>query len=147
MWAAAGLLDQKQRDLIVESWAEGVETIITNDRYDFIAPGSNLDWNDFRQRLAVGPQNVSGTISNYTPLFIDLNDQVNQNAVFSSLTPRPPVDRVSNYTIRQMQTSLETSRTLVQLENRLRDNHNNLTESNLAELFLYPQAVLETLQD
>ncbi|MBC6995615.1 hypothetical protein QWY85_13355 [Neolewinella lacunae] len=143
----SGLFDVKQRDLMIESWAEGVETIVTNHRYDAIAPGSNIDYNSFRQELGVGSQGSPNAISKYTPLFIDLNDRINQNTIFANFIPRPPVDRVSDYTISQMQTSLKTSRTLVQLENRLRVNHDNPTEENLAELFIYPLEVLATLQD
>jgi hypothetical protein len=142
-----GLFDVKQRDLLIESWAEGVETIVTNHRYDRIAPGSNLNWNAVRQRQSVRPLNEPLAISNYTPIFIDLEDNFNQNFEFSTFVPTPPIDRVNGYTITQMQESLRSSRTLVQLENRLRDTHANPTENNLAELFEYPQAVLELLRN
>lgn len=150
----SGLFDVKQRDLMIESWAEGVETIVTNHRYRVLEPGyfrlsnDSIGWNFRRQRQAVDADPASGRRMNkYTPIFIDLEDNLNQNAVYSALVPAPPIDRVSGYSIQQMQQSLLSSRTLVQLEIRLRNLHNNSTEGNLAELFLYPAEVLQNLQN
>lgn len=139
-----GIVNGKERDLLIESWAEGVETILTNFRYSSRF-NRGLNHNSFRQRQVVGNQDDDGVINEYTPLFIDLNDNINQSGF--PLIPTPPIDRVSGYTISQMQQCLNGSTTLVQLEICLRDVHQNPTEGNLAELFAYPAAVLQSLRD
>ncbi|SER46409.1 hypothetical protein [Neolewinella agarilytica] len=142
-----GLFDAKHRDLLIESWAEGVETIVVNERYSRIAPGyfraSNrfIGWNHRRQRIA--PANMT----EYTSLFIDLNDNLNQQVVFGGGTGPLPNENVSGYTIQQLQESLDDSRTLVQLQNALVSDHSNPTEANLEEVFSYVRDVLQRLQD
>jgi len=141
-----GIVDAKQRDLMIESWALGVETIITNHRYQDRF-NRNVRYRRSQQFQYVDQQNDADplVIDEYTPLFIDLNDSFNQNILGGN--PRPPVDRVSGYTIPQMQQSLNGSTTLVQLENSLRDIHNNPTENNVAELFEYVAEVLESIRN
>lgn len=146
MWyGISGLFDYKQRNLLVESWGNGVETILVNHRYSQIFPGYvNVD-NDFLGWNNDQQFDRASIMTAYTPIFTDLHDNVNQRSL--SATLGLPVDRVSAYTIQQMQSSLIGARTLIQLEGNLRDQHSNPTEANLAELFKYPKDVLDRLQN
>jgi len=92
MWGLFGLFNMKERRLIVESWAEGVETIVTNDRYRAIDANYfnfsvyNIGWNARRQIQSPIASDASGRrMSEYTPLFIDLNDTLNQRFLDSTL--------------------------------------------------------------
>jgi hypothetical protein len=134
----------KTRDLLIESWAEGVETIVTNDRYlgltqNYLATNrfnnTNLRlWNDFRQTQTVLQMNQ------YTPIVADLIDMVNQNTI-PNLPGNQPIDRVNGYTLNQIQNSLNNCRDINCWENKLRNNYNNTTQNNLTELFDYVRAV------
>jgi hypothetical protein len=125
-----------QRKLMKESWAEGAETIITNQRYNMIFTGytgSNSigftpnGWNGSKQAES------AASMDEYTPLVIDLNDAVNQNNNY----PQAPVDRVSGYTLSQMQSALNNSTTLNQWRDKLVNNYNNPTEGNINDAFIY----------
>ncbi|MEM9686961.1 MAG: hypothetical protein AAF934_08580, partial [Bacteroidota bacterium] len=99
--------NNKERELMIESWAEGVETIVTNDRYleldaDYVATNSVdvIDfplWNDYRQFDEIED------MDEYTPIIIDLIDDYNQNI---ELGGNRPFDRVSGYTLQQIQSAL-----------------------------------------
>ncbi|REC42683.1 hypothetical protein DRF67_20260 [Chryseobacterium pennipullorum] len=139
----------KQRKLMIESWAEGVETIVTNDRYTsmFSSNGygvyrsstrgthaSTLVWNGLRQHQSISDMNA------YTPLVIDLVDNFNQSLVLNN--PNIPNERVYGYTLAQIQTALNTSRTLDQWKGRLESLYSNSTEPMLGDVFGYAQTVL-----
>ena len=131
----------KERQLMIESWAEGVETIVTNGRYlgldgNYFNENNNfLGWNFNRQEDQVVQMNE------YTPLVIDLVDDLNQNGEDILL----PIDRVSNYTLQQIQTALNNSHSLIEWEQKLHWNFDNPTENNLQELFDYVYEVYENL--
>lgn len=131
------------REILSESWAEGVETIVTNDRYQFLTSSyqssqpSGGRWNSFRQRQAISQ------MDEYTPIVEDLIDNLNQNAVNSSW----PIDQVAGYSLNQIQTALDNTRDLNTWERKLRENNQNATESNLNTLFIYPNAVRANLQN
>ncbi|MEX0595794.1 MAG: hypothetical protein WD512_04770, partial [Candidatus Paceibacterota bacterium] len=128
------------RLLIMESWAEGVETIITNDRYNILtgnnyqssrAIDNNGRWNSWRQRRTALQMNE------YTPFVEDLIDNLNQN----NNSPIWPLDRVNGYNLNQIQNSINNCRDIDCIENKLRNNYNNPTEVNLRELFNYVREV------
>lgn len=140
----------KERLLMTESWAEGVETILTNDRYNNlfatnrygIYRGTNRNntnaltqgWNGFRQhRTAL-------EMDEYTPLVIDLVDNLNQNTL--NTLNNLPVDMVSGYTLSQIQFALKTSRTLNTWENRLKTFYTNPTKNNVNTVFDYAREAL-----
>lgn len=141
-------LGNKERLLMCESWADGVETILTNDRYNamFAANGygnyratnrNNTNaltrgWNGGKQHQTILQMNA------YTPLVVDLIDNLNQNTVLGN---HLPVDRVSGYTLSQIQAALKTSRTIGEWESRLKSMYNNSTETMLSDVFGYAQAV------
>ncbi len=125
--------------MLRESWAEGVETIVTNDRYRSLkstylnSNNDNLGWNYQRQR------NTVTEMTEYTPVVADLVDNLNQNDVFSTVYP---IDRVQNYQLSQIQSALDNCRTLDCWENNLRNYYNNSSEQYLNELFGYVRGVL-----
>ncbi|MBO0328954.1 hypothetical protein [[Muricauda] lutisoli] len=97
---------------MAESWATGVETIITNNRYiefnpNYLATGRIGNefpltlFNSHKQYREINP----GSKYEYTPIVIDLVDDFNQSIEIKSTKP---IDRVKNYTLSQIQTSLIT---------------------------------------
>jgi hypothetical protein len=138
----------KERLLMKESWAKGVETIVTNQRYRMLFAayvGSNSNtlnitngWNGNKQR------DIVADMDEYSPLVIDLNDNLNQN-LLAGTNNTLPIDRVSGYTILQMQNALNNSRTLVEWRNKLVNNNNNATEANINDVFNYAEIVRSNL--
>ncbi len=133
-----------ERKLIRESWAEAVETVITNNRYNQLTGnnyfasnrfnGTNLRfYNSRRQTETIDGTGGFDEIDEYSPLFIDMVDNINQNLL--TLAGNQPVDRVQNYTLRQLQESLKTSRGLYGLKERIKNMHSNSTEGFIDELF------------
>ena len=101
------------RAVLIESWAEGVETIVTNDRYDEITNNNYQSsnprdedgrWNSFKQGLR------SFQMNEYTPIVEDLTDDLNQFADTNDTSGRTPFDEVSGYALRQIQTALNNCR-------------------------------------
>lgn len=127
-----------EREVIAESWAEGVETIVTNHRYRGLSNNYNsvasnslygypeLGYNGFRQDQSVGE------MTEYTPLVIDLHDNFNQNNQISSSLPN---DRVKNFTLLQMQRALNDSRGLVTWRQRLKNQPTVNSDVFIDELF------------
>jgi len=128
----------KERLLMQESWAEGVETIVTNDRYFALFNGylnSNNGWRGYKQFSSVSEMNE------YTPMVTDLIDSFNQRTS-STLYP---LDRVNGYNLNQIQSSLNNCRELDCWENKLRDNYSNSTEPFLDDIFDYATTVKNSL--
>lgn len=138
----------KTRLLMIESWAEGVETILTNQRYTTMyalnghgtyrgttrgTHNLTQGWNGKRQLDLVA------TMNKYTPLVIDLVDNVNQNTL--NTLNNLPIDRVSGYTLNQIQGALKDSRTISDWRNKLVNNYNNSTEGFVDDVFGYAQFV------
>ncbi|WP_395052055.1 hypothetical protein [Flavobacterium sp.] len=128
------------RLLIMESWAEGVETIVTNDRYNIIANNYQSSraidnggrWNSFRQRR------TALNMNEYTPFVEDLIDNLNQNNNNSLW----PLDRVNGYNLNQIQNSIDDCRDIDCIERKLINNfEGNPTENRLNEMFNYVREV------
>ncbi|MGB5942569.1 MAG: hypothetical protein WBG71_06775 [Leeuwenhoekiella sp.] len=125
------------RAFLTESWAEGVETIVTNDRYFGLSPlyqSSNPDditrWNSFRQRV------TAANMNEYTPIVEDLIDNFNQNTVNSTL----PVDNVSGFSLQLIEDALDNSRDLVSWRVGLQyPKPRGVTSEQIRELFDYTQ--------
>jgi len=136
--------DRKQRVVMRESWAEAVEAFLTNERYFGITPTyrpSNaalpidILWNDVRQRLIVGALNQN------SPFVTDLMDTRNQFIE----SPNFPVDRVSGYTLRQLQETLNHSRSLNDWRSKLINRYNNPTEIFIDDAFSYARVIADNL--
>ena len=126
----------------MESWAEGVETVVTNNRYKNLNPSyfnnsnDNIGWNYLRQRDRILEMNE------YTPIVADLIDDYNQSVKYSYLNPKPPLDRVRNYNLQQIQKALDNCRTIDCWERNLKIYYHNSSEQHLSELFNYMKGVL-----
>jgi hypothetical protein len=128
----------KERLLMKESWAEGVETKVTNDRYSTLFSGylnSNNGWRGYRQFSSVSEMNE------YTPMVTDLIDSFNQRTA-STLYP---LDRVNGYTLNQIQSSLNNCRELDCWEYKLRNDYINNSEQFLDDIFDYAAIVKNNL--
>lgn len=128
---------------MAESWALGVETVVTNDRYLGLNPnyvGSNnisdistdinkrLYNSDRQEKLIEHKSDYE-----YTPIVIDLVDDFNQKVQINDQSL--PIDRVRGYTLKQIQTSLNTSRGPHTWKERIKSQHTNATENYVDELF------------
>lgn len=146
-----GLWSQNRTcNIMRECWAEGVEGIVTTDRYvtlssNYLNFGNvNYGWNWGWQATSTDSLIARG--NERTPLVMDLVDNVNQNIVFSSFSLAVlPVDNVNGYTLSQIQAALNNCRTLSCWENNLRNMFNNPTEGNLTPLFNETKAVRDAL--
>jgi len=123
-----------------ESWAEGVETIITNDRYKdlnniYIASSSTTSpavGNYYNSRLQTLEKNG---MSVYSPIVIDLLDDYNQRTINGSTNENRPNDRVKGYRLWQIQSALNSSRGIHNWKEKLKNLFNNPTEKFVDELF------------
>ncbi|MGB5942567.1 MAG: hypothetical protein WBG71_06765 [Leeuwenhoekiella sp.] len=127
------------RKILKESWAEGVENVVTTDRYLGLDPGYQATrrlnntrptdlYNSNKQDEIIN----AGDKEQYTPIVIDLVDNYNQNFRIGTTRPR---DNVNGYNLRQIQTSLNNARgPHTWKENLIRD-HFNMTEGFVEELF------------
>ena len=113
-------------EIMIESWAEGVETIITNRRFNSIDGSYNSVWNKERQKKPLTQ------INECTPLVIDLVDDINQQADYGASRP---IDRVEGYSLNQIQETLRHSESLAEWRDRLKEKYWNTTEEFLEELF------------
>lgn len=83
---------------VPESWAVGVAWQVTNECYGLdINSSGNFDWNYQVYNLSKIP-----TLDGYTPLVIDLIDNVNQS-IYNSARPN---DQVTGYTLGQLENAL-----------------------------------------
>ena len=133
-------LGDKERLMLRESWAEGVETVVTNDRYlslnsNYRATGSIRSYASLNLFNSYRQNNIIKHASNYeyTPIVIDLVDDFNQRNHFNNQSL--PIDRVRGYTLKQIQTSLNNSRGPHTWKERLKSQHNNSTKGYIDELF------------
>ncbi|WP_108424926.1 hypothetical protein [Flagellimonas amoyensis] len=127
---------------MAESWATGVETVITNDRYKNLSStyigSKNIDRfsSDVNKKLYNSEKQLQiishGSNYEYTPIVIDLVDNYDQNAKIGNNRPK---DRVWGYSLRQIQTSLNTSRGPHTWKERIKSQHTNTTENYVDELF------------
>ncbi|MEO1487043.1 MAG: hypothetical protein AAFU57_14955 [Bacteroidota bacterium] len=133
-----------RRDMLMESWAEGVETIVTNDRYFGITNSyrsteprdvseSSARWNGWRQ------ERRATQFNEYTPIVEDLVDNNNQNDIDDNF----PVDEVNGYTLNRIQTALKGSRSPNTWRIKLNTTRpNGVTTSELNTLFTYMNQAL-----
>ncbi|TAI49721.1 hypothetical protein [Flagellimonas allohymeniacidonis] len=125
---------------ISESWAEGVETVVTNDRFQQLS-------NNYKASPSTTSPSVGNfynsrfqalqypSISEYTPIVADLSDSFNQRTINGSSNKNRPDDRVHGYTLNQIQRALKTSRSSHDWKERLKSLYNNSTEHLVDALF------------
>jgi hypothetical protein len=127
---------------MAESWAVGVETVVTNDRYKILSStyvgSKSIDRfsSDPNKKLYNSEKQLQiishGSNYEYTPIVIDLVDNYNQNVKIAN---NRPIDRVWGYSLKQIQTSLNSSRGPHTWKERIKSQHNNPTEKYVDELF------------
>ena len=108
--------------VIIESWARCVQWHFTNKEYSPVRP----NWAD-------GIQTVVPSSTNYTPIFIDIVDNINQRVKYGN--SNLPNDNVNSYTVRQIEDILVGSTTLLNLRTNLTNTYTNPTKANINELF------------
>lgn len=138
-------LGNKERLVITESWADGVETILTNDRYISMFAsegyGNYRSTNSFNEDVLIRTWNgikqnrTQEEMNAYTPLVADLVDNFNQRTQLGNNAL--PNDLVSGYTLGEIQSALDNSRTFEQWKTKLENNYNNNTEVFLNNVFDY----------
>jgi hypothetical protein len=119
---------------VMETWATTVEIVLTNLRYKKYLGYSNFEYGLWRVPSFNNNQNVFITEENfYTSAGYDLIDSFNQRDVYGSFHPQ---DRVSGYTIKQVENSLKNTNSWSEWkENVKRENPNNPTNQYIDELF------------
>lgn len=148
---AFGIFGGKSLLFLRETWAVCVETQATNDKYqswftehglgdyeasDLLNNGWEIStWRGNEQQTLVVNQDE------YSEVFIDLMDNFNQNTI----NPALPNDNVTGYTLHQIQTALNSSRTVDQFFTRLRNLYNNSTENNLQPIQDYANTIVNSL--
>lgn len=131
----------KTRDVLCESWAEGVETIVTNDRYNNFSTDYGNRYNDLAKQRELPLQ-----MDEYTPLVIDLIDNFNQRTNVTPNNPNRPNDNVWGYTLNQIQSTLKNSREINEWQNKIVNNYNNATEAGVPILFDYVRQARQNIE-
>ncbi|WP_299313097.1 hypothetical protein [uncultured Aquimarina sp.] len=130
----AQYLINNSTEAVIESWAEGVEWSFAQERYRNLFGIANYNYNNGNQnRRLEGFTNRPNDLL-YTSLVMDLIDNNNQRATNGNSLAFP-LDRVSGYSIRQIEQALKGSTSWNQWRNNMISLHNNATENRVNELF------------
>ena len=117
---------------VMESWARGVEILITNRRYRQIGNPNYSYFNNFQDETIQANRE-------YTAIVIDMIDNHNQRVVDINGNPRfdpnLPQDRVSGYTILQIEQGLRGSKSWHDWRSNMINRFNNPTQNRVVELF------------
>ncbi|WP_271783019.1 hypothetical protein [Aquimarina algiphila] len=117
--------ERENFERVIESWPEGVEWQFTTHRYRTLANNSQYSYQFGNQDETVQERPI------YTTVVLDLMDDHNQN----DNNPNLPRDRVSGYTIQQVEQGLRGSISWNQWRNNMMVRHTNFTELFVPELF------------
>ncbi|MCG8384287.1 MAG: hypothetical protein MJA30_02000 [Cytophagales bacterium] len=124
---------------VIESWGQGVEWQFAQQRYRNRFGIGRYEYEDNLRINGVTNGNYQAqTISGdpiYTSIVVDLMDTENQRNTTGKGSTNIPLDRVSGYTIRQIEQSLKGARSWKKWRDNLRDQHINGSENRLNELF------------
>ncbi len=115
------------KKIVRESWADFIEYTFIKQYYpSFASLGKSHKQTYTKSDMSNG----------YSAIFIDLVDNENQrNTRGHSGSTNYPDDKVSGYTISQLQNALKESRKLEHVRDYLRDKYRNSTEDYLDDLF------------
>lgn len=114
---------------VPESWAVGVEWKITNDIYPSAIYGNHQDYQDY---TIAGI--ITGNYPEYTPLAIDLMDNINQRLDHSGNMAYAN-DQVEGYTLSQLEQALRHSDSWGTWRSRIKEMFDNPTEVYVDYLF------------
>ncbi|MEQ9402116.1 MAG: hypothetical protein RIM99_00910 [Cyclobacteriaceae bacterium] len=140
------LQDREKYAAVIESWATGVEWRFADHRYrthfgitGYEYESEFLNGNIQGQRIA--PFNADENDLIYTSVVVDLIDNCNQRDLSCSryantgTVNRYPMDRVSGYSIREVEDGLRGATSWNQWRDNMRNRFSNGTENQLNELF------------
>jgi hypothetical protein len=111
----------------LETWATTVEILFALNRYRdmFNQPNYKYNLENFQFRK-ISDNNF------YTSAGFDMIDNINQRNVYGSAYP---LDRVSGYTVKQLEDGLRGAKSWTEWRNNIKARHNNSTENFVDELF------------
>jgi hypothetical protein len=144
-WGVQNVLGLASASAVVESWANGVEWQFAQQRYRNLlaVPGYNYENDVFinrlpndnfqEQRLVASDARPNDLV--YTSIVVDMIDNENQRLTRGGGNVAYPQDRVSGYTILQVEQGLRGATSWNQWRNNMIDRHNNPTEGFINELF------------
>ncbi|MBI9056010.1 MAG: hypothetical protein JEY96_19470 [Bacteroidales bacterium] len=134
-WQYIGKLQYMQvSEIVYESWATAVEWALTNDEYHRMGDrfggdaAINLNYNSGKMYWPVD------ATWEYSPIFIDLMDEINQRLIMGVSYPN---DLISGFSLSYIQNNiLNDAYGLSSLRNAIKDNKlSNVTNSEIDELF------------
>ena len=131
---------QKDSEAVIESWATGVEWQFAMARYRDRFGDSDYRYENNMQRKKIAPFGTGDYHLVYTSIVVDMIDNCSQrdpcNPFRTTGNARQfPQDRVSGYTIRQIEQGLRGARSWNAWRDNMRTRHNNRTENRINELF------------
>jgi len=130
----AQYLINSSTEAVIESWAEGVEWSFAQERYRNLLGIVNYNYSNSNQHKRLeGFTNRPNDLL-YTSLVMDLIDNNNQRATNANSLAFPQ-DRVTGYSMKQIEQALKGSTSWNQWRNNIISLHNNLTENRVNELF------------
>jgi hypothetical protein len=111
-------------DRLIESWAMGVAWVLTRKEYPWHNSYAFMTFADMR----------SSSFGNYeyTPIIIDLIDDINQGGCCSTTLP---IDLISGYSIKNIEDILSTCSSLQNLRDNLKSNYEIPQEAQLDNFF------------
>ncbi|WP_158730181.1 MULTISPECIES: hypothetical protein [unclassified Flavobacterium] len=127
VWASSTETEKyKSAKRTLESWARAVEITLTNLRYQRLGYPNH----QYRANRVEGPNFQRIQLTNadtddnfYTPAFYDLTDNINQRVFYGN--NNLPLDRVSGFTIKQVQDIIIGSQSWGEVKGKLRSQYLN----------------------
>ncbi|PCJ97091.1 MAG: hypothetical protein COA50_05485 [Flavobacteriaceae bacterium] len=110
---------------LLETWPTTVEIMFTTNRYRSRYGRAGYDLDNYQFQRIVDE-------NHYTSAGWDMLDNVNQRTLYGAAFPN---DRVSGYSIVQLEQALKGARTWTGWRDNIRSRYANTTEGNLNELF------------
>ena len=119
---------------LLETWATTVEIAFALDRYKRHFNQPNYEYRKGTTTNSGNKQKqiIEADYNHYTSAGYDMIDNFNQREYFGS---DYPIDRVSGYTIKQLEDALRGARSWTQWRDNIKSRYNNSTEEYLDELF------------
>ncbi|MDE0471349.1 MAG: hypothetical protein OXH57_05360, partial [Ekhidna sp.] len=115
-------------EAVIESWANGVEWQFAMERYR-----NKFGNSDYRYDENYQDQTIKGKPI-YTSIVVDMIDNEDQRSEYNGDTAYPS-DRVSGYTIQQIEAGLKGATSWNGWRDNMRNKHNNSTKNFINELF------------
>ncbi|MDT0642187.1 hypothetical protein RM553_05010 [Zunongwangia sp. F363] len=128
-----GAVENNNRRLL-ETWAKTVEIVFAlkryrddagNPAYSYFTQSNGFNLSNY-QRVRISEEN------HYTSGGYDMIDDFNQRVNYGSAYP---IDRVENYTIKQLESALIDAKSWLQWRDNIKSKYSNSTEIYLDELF------------